>query len=283
MSPSLQIGDYMDEIHGWIEDNIDTQAGLDALSERLGYSKRSIQVQFKKEYHTTIGRYIQLRRLHRAAIMLRMTTMSIIDISSALHYSSHNNFCRAFRKCFKITPTQYRNTQLHEQPTISFPSILNKENIEFEIKKIPKSILSGEGRVYTDCIYNTGLADEKFHWLQQYFRNNTNPMTIASKVMPDTFSFRAGRNGRVQYSAIIYSPATTKVLNTHHAMGGLYLHCYFYGKLDSYGKYNADIYRNLLPSIGMAQRYSRKIEVFHHIKETPQGPLIRCEQYIPIA
>ncbi|HGE8242592.1 helix-turn-helix transcriptional regulator [Aeromonas veronii] len=282
MSPLLQIDDYMDEIHRWIEDNIDTQAGLGALSERLGYSKRMIQMQFKKEYHATIGRYIQQRRLHRAAIMLRMTTMSITDISTSLHYSSHHNFCRAFKRYFNITPTQFRNTQLHEQPAIKFPSIYHERDFAFEIKNIPKLIISGEKRTYTDCIYNPGLAEEKLNWLQQYFLNNTSPMTIASRVIPDTFSFRTGRHGRVNYSAIVYSPGMSQAINSHHAMDGLYLHCHFHGALDSYKKLNANIYQSLLPDIGMTQRYARKIEVFHHMKETPQGPIIRCEQYIPI-
>lgn len=283
MPKLLKISDYMNEIHAWIENNIETQAGLDTLSKRLGYSKRAIQIHFKNEYNISIGRYIQRRRLQRASIMLRMTNMSVIDISSSLHYSSHNNFCRAFKKCFNVTPSQFRSTVVHKQPAIAFPSTSNIRDITFEIKHIPNSIVYGEGRSYTDCIYNTGLAEEKFNWIKRHFLKNKTPITIASKAIPNTFSFLAGKSGRVKYSAIIYDTLTHPTINTHHSIGGLYLHHRFDGTLNCYRKYNADIYRHILPNIGMTQRYARKIEVFHHIEETAHGPFIRCEQLIPIA
>ena len=47
------------------------------------------------------------KRMERAALLLRNTTLSIEEISSLLGYSNHSNFFKAFKEYYKKTPREY--------------------------------------------------------------------------------------------------------------------------------------------------------------------------------
>ncbi|MFP1484678.1 helix-turn-helix domain-containing protein [Escherichia coli] len=60
-----------------------------------------------------IRRYIQLRRVSRAAaVLLRLTSLSLASIAGKLCYDSQQTFTREFKKNTGFTPLQYRNSNL---------------------------------------------------------------------------------------------------------------------------------------------------------------------------
>jgi hypothetical protein len=58
----------------------------------------------------TIKEYIRLRRMTKAAVELRCSDMSIIDLSIKYCFNSQEAFLRVFSRLFGITPGEYRKT-----------------------------------------------------------------------------------------------------------------------------------------------------------------------------
>ncbi|WP_421277012.1 helix-turn-helix domain-containing protein [Aeromonas veronii] len=285
--PPPQISDCIDEIHNWIDGNLDELTGLDILSVRLGYCKRTVQQYFKKRYGVSIGCYIRMRRLHRAALMLRMTTLSVTEISSFLHYTSHNNFCRAFKKQYNTTPLSFRKSpSLHCENYIKFPQMYGEHPLKYKVKTINDMLIMGKERTYSDCIYNVGIADKKLKWIKEHFAKTPPPLTIASKLIDDSYSLRLGKHGSVKYNAIV-GELTSQEEDENimvKPMRGLYLYSYFHGTVNAYQKRNADIRRHLLPVMGFTPRNEYKVEIFHLYEPSVNGDMeISCEQLIPVS
>ncbi|EHU9741288.1 helix-turn-helix transcriptional regulator, partial [Escherichia coli] len=93
-----------------IEDNLENYfITIDSLVIYSGYSRRYLQLVFKQCIGMPIGKYIRVRRASRSAALLKLTKLSILDISERLLYDSQQTFTREFRKIIGCTPMQYRN------------------------------------------------------------------------------------------------------------------------------------------------------------------------------
>lgn len=100
------------DLVGWIEDNLDKKLSLDDVAARAGYSKWHLQRFFSNETGITLAAYIRFRKLNRAAVMLKMTRLPIIDISEVLGFSTQQVFNRTFKCHFGAAPGRYRASQL---------------------------------------------------------------------------------------------------------------------------------------------------------------------------
>ncbi|HFP1902677.1 TPA: helix-turn-helix transcriptional regulator, partial [Escherichia coli] len=85
---------------------------INTLVQFTGYSRRYLQLIFCKEIGIPIGKYIQRRRVTRAALLLRLTSLTITLISEKLCYDSQQTFTREFRKHTGYTPLQYRKSEV---------------------------------------------------------------------------------------------------------------------------------------------------------------------------
>ena len=82
----------------YIDDNLEKESiKIDELVNYSGYSKRYLQFLFKSKIGISVGEYIQLRRITRAATLLRFTNLSISNISAKLLYDSQQTFTREFK------------------------------------------------------------------------------------------------------------------------------------------------------------------------------------------
>ncbi len=81
----------------YIEDNIEVKS-IDIESIVCsGYSRRYLQSLFKSHMGVPIGRYIQLRRVSRAAVLLRLTSLSLAGVPATL-YDSQQTFTESLKK-----------------------------------------------------------------------------------------------------------------------------------------------------------------------------------------
>lgn len=94
----------------YIENNLFNDISLEKISEEIKYSKFHLNRIFTKKVGLTIHKYIQLRRLTKAAEKLTKTNISILDIALETNYSSHQSFTLAFKKVYGCTPQNYRLT-----------------------------------------------------------------------------------------------------------------------------------------------------------------------------
>lgn len=81
---------------------------VDEVADRLGFSRRWLQTQFKKHLGRTPHEEITRIRMTRATHLLRSTQMPIHQIAARCGYPLLRNFGRAFRQYLSDTPANYR-------------------------------------------------------------------------------------------------------------------------------------------------------------------------------
>ncbi|CRA18867.1 right origin-binding protein [Salmonella enterica subsp. enterica serovar Typhi] len=99
----------------WIEHNLDQSLLLDDVANKAGYTKWYFQRLFKKVTGVTLASYIRARRLTKAAVELRLTKKTILEIALKYQFDSQQSFTRRF----KYTPQ-------HASPTTLMPFISSR-------------------------------------------------------------------------------------------------------------------------------------------------------------
>ncbi len=92
----------------YIERNLDGELDWEKIARALNYSKFYVARSFKEYTGETLHRYIQNRRLDRAAERLLRTQQPIIEIALEAGYGSQQAFTQAFRAVYGRTPQGYR-------------------------------------------------------------------------------------------------------------------------------------------------------------------------------
>ena len=98
----------VDEIDFCIKKQNDEALTLTHLARKLGYSEFYISRKFKEISGMQFRDYLRYRRLAFALKEIRDTQGSILDIALKYGFSSHEAFTRAFKDCYGITPSEYR-------------------------------------------------------------------------------------------------------------------------------------------------------------------------------
>ncbi len=80
------------------------------IADHAGFSIDYFNRMFLSHTGFTLMEYVRFVRLHKAAMKLRMTSDSILDIALTCGYESHETFCRAFKKQYDKTPSEYRES-----------------------------------------------------------------------------------------------------------------------------------------------------------------------------
>jgi AraC family transcriptional regulator len=98
-------------------DHIDAHLHEDLTLERLAavaaWSKFHFQRQFALRFGVGVARYIQLKRLHRAAFQLAFRQHAAVgEIAAASGYEGPEAFARAFKKRVGQTPSEFRTQPL---------------------------------------------------------------------------------------------------------------------------------------------------------------------------
>ena len=91
-----------------IEAHLFSQLSLDDLANLTNNSLSSFQRQFKKLYKTTAANYIKNRRLERSAELLKISDLSITEISDECIFSDIAHFSNSFKDKYNSTPSEYR-------------------------------------------------------------------------------------------------------------------------------------------------------------------------------
>lgn len=92
----------------FIEAHLESDIQLSEVTRAAGMSQWHFQRIFKALTNETLKTYIRSRRFSRALEQLTSTRLPVLDIALASGYETQESFTRAFRDCFRITPSQYR-------------------------------------------------------------------------------------------------------------------------------------------------------------------------------
>jgi len=91
-----------------IEAHLFSPLTLDDLANLTNNSLSAFQRQFKKIYGTTTANYIKNKRLERAANLLKLSDLSITQISHECVFSDIAHFSNSFKEKYNSTPSEYR-------------------------------------------------------------------------------------------------------------------------------------------------------------------------------
>lgn len=95
----------------YIEEHLYEELMLNDIAKASSMSLSNFYRVFEKSVGLTVKNYIRFRRLSKAAIELRYTSNSIIDVSLKNGYSSQQAFSKAFKDHFGIAPGDYRRSK----------------------------------------------------------------------------------------------------------------------------------------------------------------------------
>lgn len=100
--------EHIQKVIDYIEEHIYDMPLLSEIAENLGYSPYYLSVKFHAVAGLTLKDYIARRRLAMAAMEIRDTNTSLLEIATKYGYSSQQSLTRAFTGVYGITPALYR-------------------------------------------------------------------------------------------------------------------------------------------------------------------------------
>ena len=171
----------------FIESNLKNDINVFEVSKEVCYSLYHFIRLFQSITGFSPRNYIQQRRLSEAALELRNTKKKIIDIAYDYQFGSPESFSRAFRKQFKINPTEVRKgfslTTLPLLKPITSDYIYQSDKLRNEppelIENIEKLLVGTSFFVHNDIEIN----DLSKEW--GLFRNEVH--TIKNVIKPERY------------------------------------------------------------------------------------------------
>ncbi|GGI71858.1 AraC family transcriptional regulator [Shewanella gelidii] len=141
----------------YISQNLERDLSLDEIAEVAAFSKFHFHRIFKAVVGETVADFTRRLRLETAANRLLSNEFDdITTIAMECGFSSSQNFAKAFRQCFNITPSQYRKSKIGNKernsenalslkalydPDTAFINQLNSKRrsaMKAEIKQMPQ-------------------------------------------------------------------------------------------------------------------------------------------------
>ena len=80
---------------------------LKDIAAHFSYNPNYISALLHKKIGKTFSEILLEKRMERAVLLLKNTTLSIEEIAAMLGYNNHSNFYKAFKYFYKMTPREY--------------------------------------------------------------------------------------------------------------------------------------------------------------------------------
>jgi len=93
-----------------VNSRISDPPSLSEVSAAVGLNEFKLKQGFKEAFGTTLFKYLNVQRLHKARRLLRDTDRPIQDIADVLGYGTPQHFTNAFRQLFGGPPSALRNS-----------------------------------------------------------------------------------------------------------------------------------------------------------------------------
>lgn len=264
-----------------IEQRIYEKDVVNNLAKMSGYCRRTIENLFLNEYKIPIGMYLHRRRMTRAALMLRMTKLSVIEIAEKLNYYSSQNFSRAFKSYFGKAPTDYRNSELWDNQYLQIPLVTSFPELDPHIIELKEDIfLSGK-----ESKYKTHYIKRDSHSFVrnisesvQYFVSKGESSVWCCTIIENNINLSTSREELVGVKLItgIETPLTQKDIIPR----GWYATFKFDGDIVNYDTFSLIVYIKLLAEKKI--KFSEKISYQKITSFDSKNKTMKCILYVPI-
>lgn len=94
----------------YLSENITEKFTLNDLARQFNVSVSYIQNCFKAVYGASIAAFVRNQKMQEAAILLKTTDRTVLDIAGQFGYDNASKFAKAFRDVMEITPNEYRKS-----------------------------------------------------------------------------------------------------------------------------------------------------------------------------
>jgi len=96
----------------YIESNLDSKFGVGQLANLASLSKAHFSRAFRHALGLPPMKYVVMRRVERAKLMMSSTTQPLSDIALACGFSDQAHFSKLFRHCVGIPPGHWRRANV---------------------------------------------------------------------------------------------------------------------------------------------------------------------------
>ena len=100
---------YIKEAINYIEQNFQNNITIEDIAKVCGINRSYFGKIFRRSTGRSPQEFLMNYRMIKAAELLKLTSLSIADISSAVGYENQLHFSRAFKKKYGISPRECRN------------------------------------------------------------------------------------------------------------------------------------------------------------------------------
>ncbi|EFD3785387.1 helix-turn-helix transcriptional regulator [Escherichia coli] len=277
----------------WVEKNICTGNGINELVVSTGYSRKTIELWFQRTYNMSLYSYLLRRRMTFAATLLKLTNISITEIAYTLHYSSHQNFCRAFKKYTSRTPSEYRKEDFWDFSIMQWSLIYQREKQStYTITRIKEQYFTGDEFIVMDNLHQGGGENlcNNIKWLVESFWAKNRKDVVFLFDMKDKLS-RALINVKNFNESDVYIKLKVGTLNLESSEEnviipeGNYLIYFFSGSWEDYIIYSRPSYVRMMSEINASLKNS-PVYVRFLYKENilkNKNNYVECEIYSPLS
>ncbi len=154
----------INRVFKYIDENLDADLSLTAISNIAFFSPYHFHRIFKFVTKETLNEYVTRQRIEKSALELIHQDIRITEVSTKYGFNDNSSFTRAFKKYYKVSPTEFKKQnpnkfskirQLESKNGQEYPDyekyicILNNlkkwiaMNAKIEIKKTPELNLAG--------------------------------------------------------------------------------------------------------------------------------------------
>ena len=96
------------DIGHYLLENTEERITVTDLSRRFGASPTMINTSFRGVYGMTPAAFLRAQKMHAAALLLRESDRTVLDIASQFGYDNASKFAKAFRDVIGVPPNSYR-------------------------------------------------------------------------------------------------------------------------------------------------------------------------------
>jgi signal transduction histidine kinase/CheY-like chemotaxis protein len=104
---------FIENVTRIIKENIGNECfSVEDMAGQLGMSRTLVYLKHKKLLNMSTKEYLQLIRFQKAIELMKATDENISQIAYTVGFSDPNYFSRAFKKIYKVSPTEYKENLL---------------------------------------------------------------------------------------------------------------------------------------------------------------------------